>query len=96
MDPVLHVDKTPMSDYVEWWCRQGKPKIRYGSNRKCPKCVKLPKLRFVCFVPCLPTKREEGTCWGWLVVWVGQERAQDVDVSGEEGCEVQFWQGWMM
>ena len=50
----------------------------------------------MCFVPCLPTKREEGTCWGWLVVWVGQERAQDVDVSGEEGCEVQFWQGWMM
>ena len=43
---------------MEWWCRQGKPKIRYGSNRKCPKCVKLPKLRFVCFVPCLPTKRE--------------------------------------
>ena len=23
-----------------------------------PKCIKLPKLRLVCFVPCLPTKRE--------------------------------------
>ena len=52
---------------MEWWCRQGKPKIRSGSNRKRPKCVKLPKLRFVCFVPCLPTKREVRAGLGGLV-----------------------------
>ena len=90
MDPVLHVDKTPMSGVGK-----GSQRSDLGPIENA-KMQKLPKLRFVCFVPCLPTKREEGTCWGWLVVWVGQERAQDVDVSGEEGCEVQFWQGWMM
>ena len=71
---------------MEWWCRQGKPKIRSGSNRKRPKCVKFPKLRFVCFVPCLPTKREVRAGLGGL----GLVKKEDKTLMSPEKKDVKY------